>query len=44
MVILPGSNLEDINAQINISAFDIERKGLSLDIFFKMKKMQFYKC
>ncbi len=30
-----------INAQINISAFDIESIGLGLDIYFKMKKFRF---
>ncbi len=32
---LQQSNLEVINAWINISAFDIESIGLSLDIFLK---------
>ncbi len=30
-----------MNAWINISAFDIESMGLSLDIYFKMKKGSF---
>ncbi len=37
------SSFEVVNAWINISAFDIERIGLSLDTFLRWK-IQFYKC